>query len=137
MDTLFSRSIDTLPSVMSTLKTFCRNERVPGAVEFVVTFAVEELFTNMVKYNPNGPPDVRMTTDLVNGSIVIRLEDEQEHHFDPTQAPDPDLHKHMSERRPGGLGLFLVRKMVDKVEYLRDGRKSVITLTHSVSHTDV
>jgi anti-sigma regulatory factor (Ser/Thr protein kinase) len=106
-------------------------------VEFVITFAVEELFTNMVKYNPSGPPDVHVSADVRDGSIVVRLEDEQEHQFDPTQAPDPDVHKSISERRPGGLGLFLVRKMVDNVEYLRDGRKSIITLTHSVSHTDV
>lgn len=97
---------------------------------FALSFAVEEIFTNMVKYNPAGPADVAMSLAATEKELTVTMEDEQEGEFDPTKAPDPPFGLELAKRKPGGLGLYLVRKMVQRVEYERKDARSIITLTH-------
>jgi len=126
----FSRSLQTLPSVIDTVSTFCREHGANGDAVFALSFAVEEIFTNMVKYNPSGPADVSLSLGVTEKDLTIRMEDEQEHDFDPTQSPEPDFDDALSKRQPGGLGLYLVRTMIRGVSYTREGSRSIITLTH-------
>lgn len=137
MKTTYPRTIDALPRIMRELGSYCRECRVADATEFVMTFAVEEVFTNMVKYNPAGPPEIELTADVKDGRLVIALVDDQEHEFDPIAAPDPDLQKKISERRPGGLGIYLVKAMVESVDYQRRGITNTITLSHSMEPGNV
>ncbi len=102
-----------------------------------MTFAVEEVFTNMVKYNPSGPSTIGFGADVHDGRLVVRLVDDQAHEFDPLTAPDPDLQKKIAERKPGGLGIYLVKAMVQSVEYDRNGTVNTITLAHSVDASHV
>ena len=71
-----------------------------------------------------------MSLGVMEKDLTIRLEDEQEGAFDPTASPDPAFDEELSKRKPGGLGLYLVRKMIHRVEYERKEARSVITLTH-------
>jgi len=48
--------------------------------------------------------------------------------FDPLSAPPPDLSTDLAHRKPGGLGIFFTRQMVDDVEYRRDGDRNILTL---------
>lgn len=102
-----------------------------------MTFAVEEVFTNMVKYNPSGPPMIEMQADLLDGRFIVRLVDDQAHDFDPLAAPDPDLQQRISERKPGGLGIYLVKAMVQSVGYERNGTVNTITLAHPADASNV
>lgn len=137
MQTTYPRTIDSLPRIMRELGSYCRERKVADATEFVMTFAVEEVFTNMVKYNPSGPPEIALTADVKDGRLVVALVDDQEHEFDPMTAPDPDLQKKIAERRPGGLGIYLVRAMVESVDYQRRGITNTITLSHSTEPGNV
>ncbi len=47
--------------------------------------------------------------------------------FDPLSLPPPDLNSPLSERKIGGLGVFLIRKMINEVRYRRDGDQNVLT----------
>ena len=93
-----------------------------------VDFVVEELFTNMVKYAQGSTRDVRMDVTAIDGGVEVTLTD---HDVDrvrrPTRAPDVDIDAPIEARRPGGLGLHLIRRMVDAIEYrysdaAREGR---------------
>ena len=126
----FARNLQTLPNIIETVSSFCRKHGATGDSVFAFSFAVEEIFTNMVKYNPDGPTEVLMSMNVMERDLTVMLEDEQEGDFDPTAAPDPPFEKEISERKPGGLGLYLVRKMVRHVDYERRGTRNIITLTH-------
>ena len=80
-------------------------------------FTVEELFTNMVKYATGSASPVRVDLVAVEGGVEVTLVDSDVERFDPTRAPDVDIHAPIEERRPGGLGLHLIRRMVDSIEY--------------------
>ena len=48
--------------------------------------------------------------------------------FDPTQQPDADVTLPLEERQIGGLGIFLIRRVMEKVEYSREDGKNILTL---------
>jgi phosphoserine phosphatase len=82
-----------------------------------IDFVVEELFTNMVKYARGSTRDVRMDVTAIDGGVEVTLTDHDVDAFDPTRAPDVDIGAPIEARRPGGLGLHLIRRMVDAIEY--------------------
>ena len=83
-----------------------------------VDFVVEELFTNMVKYAKGSTRDVRMAVTAIEGGVEVTLTDYDVEPFDVTRAPDVDVGAPIEARRPGGLGLHLIRRMVDAIEYV-------------------
>jgi anti-sigma regulatory factor (Ser/Thr protein kinase) len=59
--------------------------------------------------------------------LSVRLADPDSHFFDVTAAPDADVNAGAEQREPGGLGLHLIRRLVDSLEYDYSGRRSLIT----------
>jgi len=51
--------------------------------------------------------------------------------FDPLSLADPDLQADLSKRKIGGMGVFLIRKMTDRVTYRREGENNILTMTFS------
>jgi len=79
--------------------------------------ALEELFTNMVKYSPGGAPQVDVDIATVAGGVEVVLTDYDVDFFDVTRVPDADVNLPIEQRRPGGLGLHLIRRMLDSLDY--------------------
>ena len=52
--------------------------------------------------------------------------------FDPLQKPDPDVARAVDEREVGGLGIFLVRKTMDSVDYRREGGQNILTIRKKI-----
>jgi anti-sigma regulatory factor (Ser/Thr protein kinase) len=93
-----------------------------------LNLAIEEWATNVCRYaygGGNGFVWVAVRRD--GNAIVVELSDEGSP-FDPTAAAEPDVSVPLSERSPGGLGLLLMRRMVDELSYRRDGHRNVVTL---------
>src|SRR6188768_4102120 len=82
-----------------------------------VDLALEELFTNVVKYDEGGGAPVRIalarTADGVEATIIV----DGVARFDPAEGPEVDVALPIERRRPGGLGLHLVRQFADSLEY--------------------
>jgi phosphoserine phosphatase len=95
-----------------------------------VDLAVEELFTNMVKYGRGSDAVVSLVLAPIEGGVELTLIDRDVEPFDVTRAPDVDVDAPIEEREPGGLGLHLVRRMVDALhyEYTKETRQSRITV---------
>ena len=125
----FRRSFDALPEIFALVRTFAARERLESEVQFSIDFAVEEIFTNMVKYNGEGRSDVEIALEVRDGELVITLTDFDTDPFDINiDAPEVDIAKPLSERTPGGLGLHLMKKMMDRVEYSHENRIGTIIL---------
>ena len=90
--------------------------------------AIEEWATNVCRHaylGGNGTVWVAVWWD--GPTLAVELSDEGSP-FDPTAATEPDISLPLEERSPGGLGLLLMRRMVDEVSYRRDGHRNVVTL---------
>jgi serine/threonine-protein kinase RsbW len=83
-------------------------------------FALEEIFMNVVMHGsrPGIAPQVEVSLNLVSDAVTMTVEDDGPQ-FDPLSLPPPDVTASLSDRRVGGLGVFLVRKIMDTVSYAR------------------
>ena len=128
-DRMFERSFDSLPAIVAfTAEVFAR-ERIDPRLLPVIDLAIEELFTNMVKYGTGSKADVRIEMTGIEGGVEVTLIDYDVEPFDVTAAADVDVNAPIEERRPGGLGLHLIRRLLDSIqyEYKKETRQSRIT----------
>jgi serine/threonine-protein kinase RsbW len=88
-------------------------------LELVVT----EALTNVIEHAYEGKEDSQMELAVTheNDQFTILISHDGLA-FDPDSVPDPVMQEYLAERRVGGLGLFLMKKLMDQVEYTTDDR---------------
>jgi len=125
----FPRSFDSLPAIFDFTADLFARERIDPQLLPVIDLAIEELFTNMVKYGKGSKADVQIEMTGIEGGVEVTLIDHDVEPFDVTKSPDVDIGLPIEERTPGGLGLHLIRKLLDSIEYdyTRESRRSRIT----------
>lgn len=126
---VLGRSMEETAILHDRAEDFLKENRVPDADIFAILLGIEEIYTNFVKYNPNGSDKIEVVIDCHEDRVVVVLVDFDSHHFDPREAPPAKLEMPLHERKPGGLGIHIVKQMMNKVEYSYTGRVSKITLT--------
>ncbi len=106
-------------------------------IKNTIDLAIEEIFVNMVKYNAETMSDINIELISIEGGIKVILTDYDVDRFDPTARPAVDIDAPLDDRRPGGLGIFLIQEMTDTFEYHYQDRISKVTFTkcaEPVSH---
>jgi len=104
-----------------------RIEDCPPKIKNQIEIAVDEIFSNIARYAYHpavGNATVRM---LVDSEIIIEFEDSGIA-YDPLSAEDPDITLSIEERKIGGLGIFMVKNLMDSVEYRRSGDNNILTI---------
>ena len=99
-----------------------------------ISIAIDEIYSNIVKYGyreMSGPVDVSLYEQREPHAFVMSFSDEAPA-FDPLSNKDPDITLSAEERGIGGLGLFIVKKSMDRVEYRYENGKNVLTITKNV-----
>ena len=83
-----------------------------------IQLAADEAASNIIEHAYEGVSNglLELSCEVKNGSIIIIMVDHGES-FDPSAIPMPDLKADLSERKIGGLGIFLMRKLMDEVHY--------------------
>ena len=110
---------------------FLRRHGLDAGHSFDLDLLAEELFTNTVKYG-TGKGAIALGLDLEPDTIVLRLRDFGAQPYDVTR-PRPLPGGPLAERKPGGLGLHLVQRIADRLDYDHDGRVSTITVRKRLS----
>lgn len=130
-----------------TLNIESRTERLIAVREFIsvaarefgftdeevskIALAVDEACTNIIKhaykYDPNY--NISVTISTHNGAFEIAIRDTGRD-FRPEAIPTPDMKEYLEHYRHGGLGVYLMRSLMDKVEYnIRPGKMNEVRLT--------
>jgi len=128
----FRRHYDSLDTIFAFIDAFFAGRPLDAELRAPVSFIVEELFTNMVKYNQGVQQEIAISLEHVPEQLTVRLIDTDVEPFDVTSAPLIDVDKPLDDRAIGGLGLHLVRNMADTLLYEYADRRSVITFTKSL-----
>jgi serine/threonine-protein kinase RsbW len=128
----FQRSLDSLDGIFGMAERFFAGQQIDSRHRFAVTLVIEELFTNMVKYNPDAAGTIMVDLQRLANDVQVRISDRQAEPFDVTASRAMDPETPLERREVGGLGLLLVQKFVDSLEYAwRDGT-STITFTRKL-----
>lgn len=128
MQQSFPRHISALPRIFEFLGRSLEPLGVERRERLEVELIIEELFTNLVKYNKGGKHDIPITLERRDRKLWIVLTDTDVDEFDVTRVPAVDTDEPLAHRKPGGLGLHLVRKMTESVSYEYERRTSRITV---------
>ena len=129
MQKKFNRSYESLEQIFEFTEQILATEHVEQSVRFPVHFVMEELFTNMVKYNPGNSNDILLNVDASNDHVTVSMTDFDVAEFDVTVDREVDTESPLEERPIGCLGLHLIKKMVDTLEYDYDNKQSTIKFT--------
>jgi serine/threonine-protein kinase RsbW len=124
---------ENLSSIRDFIKESSAQAGVSADLVGKIILAVDEACTNIIKhayqYQPDGTITLQLNTDL--DKIAIKIIDDGGH-FNPNSVPDPDLPKLQREKKAGGLGMFLMKKLMDEVKYknLPDNRNQVLLVKY-------
>jgi serine/threonine-protein kinase RsbW len=125
----------TLPAKMENLRRLvqfvsgcARHQGYSESRTNEIELAAEEALVNICRYAyPGEEGDVTLRCRRSGRDrIIIEIKDSGIP-FDPLSAPEPDLRPDIARRAAGGLGIFLIRKMVNEVHYRRHVNKNILT----------
>ncbi len=116
---------ESLEAATAFFREALQDQNAPERVVSQVCVAVDEIFSNIVRYS--GATAVTLGREAGEGFLRLRFSDNGRP-YDPTQAPDPDVTLPPEEREIGGMGIFMVKKMMDQISYLYADGFNVLTL---------
>jgi serine/threonine-protein kinase RsbW len=114
----FSCSLHNLEKI-SDFITDCANQAGLSDVEvYAVQLAVDEAATNIIEhgYGQECPSRIDVTCEFLNDGLKVVIYDDAEP-FDLSLVPQPAINVSLDDIKPRGLGIFLMRKMMDEVTY--------------------
>lgn len=124
----FKRDINSLKDIFIFLDEFVVHHKLDESVSFVLQLAVEEIFTNMVKYDVQNAHAIDISLSKDADQVVIELLNPDVESFDIHKAKEYDPSRPLQDREPGGVGIHLVKKFINKIEYDYKDGISKITL---------
>ena len=126
---VIQNDLQQLDSLMEQVLGFCMQIGVSENILFDIRLAIEEAVTNTIRhgYDDRHTHTIRLTTELRNGNLILQVEDDAKA-FNPLKAPDPDLNLPIEKKQPGGLGIYLIKKVMDDVEYERVDGKNILRM---------
>jgi serine/threonine-protein kinase RsbW len=133
----FNRSISQLDNLFNFIAKFTENFQIGLSEKNTINLAVEEIFTNIVKYNPKSSARINLELDYNDNKISVCLTDTESQPFDLTKARVYDLEQPVNQRPVGKLGLHLVKQMMDTVDYSYNNGTAVITMVKYLGEGNV
>ena len=99
----------------------------PSKIKNQIGIAVDEIFSNISRYAYHPSVGGAIVRIAVDDDITIEFEDNGAP-YDPLAKSDPDTALSAEEREIGGLGIYIVKNIMDSVEYRREGDKNILTI---------
>jgi serine/threonine-protein kinase RsbW len=122
-------STDNLSVIRDFIKNTALSLGYSNAAIGNIILAVDEACTNIIKhaykYSPTG--DIQIELNRIANKFIITILDSGIE-FDPNLIPEPDIKEYYKQRRIGGLGMYLMKKMMDEVVYTKKKNKNQVKM---------
>ena len=125
-------SMESMPQVSGFLEEQLDHLNVPMKTANKLMIAMDEIYSNLVHYSGADYAEIRCGAD--SGVLTLTFRDNGMP-YNPLDAKEPDITASADERQIGGLGIFMVRKMMDNVDYMYKDGHNVVTLTLALEVT--
>lgn len=125
--------MEYLDKVINSVEAFLEACDCPMKVETKILLCVEELYANVVNYAyDNGQGNCTIELERNSGeteeTVCIRMRDHGKP-FDPFAKEDPDITLSVEEREIGGLGIYMVKNIMDTTSYEYKQQENIVTMT--------
>lgn len=109
----------------------CQAAKADPSMSFELNLALEEAVANVINYAyPQGELHTfQLTAELQDNELVFELSDSGAPFNPLADAKEPDITLSAEERPIGGLGIFLIKQLMNRVEYKRDNGCNILTLS--------
>jgi anti-sigma regulatory factor (Ser/Thr protein kinase) len=125
---LMRNNLKELAALIDKASAFLESQSLPGPAFYKANLVMEEVLTNIVKYafDDVSEHEISVLLAVTDADLMIRFVDDGRN-FDPLAVPPPAMKESLEESSEGGLGVYLVRKSVNSIEYSRDQSKNILT----------
>ena len=126
-----SNKVSELEKLTLFIDDVCENAGVDSATAMSINLAMEEAVSNIIFYAyPGGETEHTITVRYARKDKELHFDIyDRGIPFDPTARAEADVSLSAEERKIGGLGIFLVKQIMDRVEYERRGDENILKLT--------
>ena len=128
MNLVVVNDISEVERLHRSVSQFCREQGLSSEIEGNLGLALEEILVNVIRHGhpEGGKHEIQVQLSLEQDCVIATVEDDGIA-FNPLEAPEPDLDSPIETRPIGGLGIHLVRKITDGLEYRRhEGRNRLV-----------
>jgi anti-sigma regulatory factor (Ser/Thr protein kinase) len=129
----FKNKISEIARLHQVVEEYFFKHMIPTNIQASVNLALEELLVNTITYGfaDDQEHDITITFGMKDNMLITEIEDDGIA-FNPLKASDPDLESSLEEKEIGGLGIHMVKTLMDNVEYRRNNDKNLIILKKSI-----
>jgi len=120
--------LENLEKTIDFINSRLENLKYPPDLRNEISIAIEEVFMNIANYAYKPQTGNVAISIATEDKTLIRFEDSGKP-YNPLEEPAPDLEKPLADRDIGGLGIFMVKKIMDNVEYSHQNGKNILTVT--------
>ena len=130
---LLQNDIRQIPQLADFVEAIAQESNVDQSLAMTLNLALEEAVTNVIMYAyPKGSQGLVDLEAIVRENSLVFILSDSGSPFDPTAAPKADISLNVEERPIGGLGIYMVMHIMDKVEYRRENDRNILTMTKKI-----
>lgn len=132
MEKVFKAVDDELDNATDFINAFMEAADIEMKTIMQIDVAFEEMFVNVAHYAYEGDSgDVAVRIEKTDAGVEVTLADSGIR-YNPLEKTDPDITLNAEERPIGGLGIFMVKKMMDDVRYEYKDQKNIFTFVKKI-----
>jgi anti-sigma regulatory factor (Ser/Thr protein kinase) len=122
-------SLSELERLAQIVDDFARRHQITTESNYKMKVALDEILTNVISYayDDDGEHCITIRLQLECGKWIAEVEDDGLP-FNPLNAPEPDVTQALDQRGVGGLGIHLVRKYMDELEYRNQMNRNILVM---------
>jgi anti-sigma regulatory factor (Ser/Thr protein kinase) len=127
-DFVIPARFEAIPDISLEIEHFMHNAGFSDQQVLDMQLAIEEAVTNTISHGYRGSTgSISIHCEAGDDRLTVMITDDAPA-FDPLSVPDPDISSSIGERRTGGLGIYLIRRVTDAVEYRYEQGKNILVL---------
>ena len=125
-----ANDLSELAPLAGLVEEFCERNEMPTKLAFNLNLALDEMITNTVSYGYEDGAKHTIEVRIIRegDTFTVELEDDARP-YNPLEAPEPDLDAEIDDRPIGGLGVHLVRTIMDTVNYRRTDDRNLLIMS--------
>lgn len=129
----FDRKVDELENIFDFLKMNWQEFKILDKDQRDLELSVEEIFMNMINHNTaESASEIEVSIEKTGRKIILSLSDFEDEPFDITKVRKVDFEDYIKNKRSGGLGIHLIRELMDDVKFEHNNGLSTITISKHI-----